>query len=172
MFGPNFCEGGKKEIVLQHIDGATLQCLIEFCYKGRTTITTDNVEDLIDAAASMEFVRLEQDCCKFLIDYLRVDNCLDALLIADKYNFEELSKKSLKFIRDHFEDVPIADMLEISYTYFTELLKYEDHKIHERIVFDRLVRWIDYDKKERTKYVPSLIVYIRLEHITDKVNRC
>lgn len=172
MLGPNFCEGGKNEIVLKDIDGPTLQLLIDFCYTGRTTITRDNVEELIDAAASMEFVRLEQDCCKFLIDNMAVNNCLDALFIAEKYNSKELSNKSLKFIRDHFGHVPIADVVEISYANFTELLKYEDHKIHESIVFDRLVQWIDHDRKERTKYVASLVKYIRLQHIPDKVIRC
>lgn len=171
MFGPDFREGNEEEIVLHDIDGATLRLLIDFCYAGHTTITRDNVEDLIDAAARMEFVKLEQDCCKFLIDILAIDNCVDALLIADKYNFTELKQKALNFIRNHFEDVAVDDLVEINYKNFAELLKYEHYKIHESTIFDRLVRWISHDKKERAEYVPLLVECVRLEHIPDEVIR-
>lgn len=171
MLGPNFREGSENEIVLRDIDGTTLQLVIHFCYAGHTKITTDNVEELIDAASRMEFLRLEQDCCDFLIDNLTVENCVDALLIADKYNFSELNQKALQFIRDHFEAVPIADVLEVSHENFDELLKYAHYRIEESIIFDRLVQWVGHNKVERAKYVPALAEHIRLEHISDEVIR-
>lgn len=170
MLGPNFREGSEEEIVLPHINGTTLQLLIDFCYFGHATITRDNVEELIEAAASMEFVQLEQDCCEFLIDNLTVDNCLDALFMADTYNSTKLKQKTLQFIRDHFEDVALVDVHDISYENVVELLKYEQYKIPECIIFDRLVRWIYHNRKERTKYVPVLVQYVRLEHIQDDVS--
>lgn len=171
MLGPNFREANEKEIVLHDIDGATLQLLINFCYAGRITITSDNIEDLVDAAARMELIPLEQDCCKFLIDNLTIDNCLDVLFIADKYNFTQLNQKTLDFMCEHFEDIPIADMVEINYKNFNELLNYGNYKFPESIVFDRLVRWCGHNERERAKYVPLLVDYIRLECIPDEVIR-
>lgn len=169
MLGPNFREGNEKEIVLHGIDGFTLQHLIDFSYAGGTTITTDNFEALLDAAASMEFVELEQDCCKFLMDNLSLGNFPDALFFADKYSFEKLKQKALNLIRDHFEDIPVVDLLEISYESFVELLKYEHSKIEESVLFDRLAQWVGHNKTERAKHVPSLVKHIRMQHITDEV---
>lgn len=171
MLGPNFREGNEKEIVLHGIDGSTLQHLIDFSYAGGTIITTDNIEALLDAAASMEFVELEQDCCKFLMDNLSLGNFLDALFFADKYSFEKLKQKALNLIRDHFEDIPVVDLLEISCESFVELLKYERFKIEECVLFDRLAQWVGHNKTERAKHVPSLVKHIRMQHITDEVIR-
>lgn len=84
---------------MDRIVRSTPKLLIAFCNTGHIVITSDNIEDIIDAAASMEFVQLEKGCCQHLISNLEVDNCMDALLLADKYNLAKLNQESLKFTR-------------------------------------------------------------------------
>lgn len=61
LFGPNFDAGRDNEIVMKEIGGPMLKLIIDFCYTGRVTLTEVNVNDVLEAASSMELTKLEQN---------------------------------------------------------------------------------------------------------------
>lgn len=169
LLGPNFREGAEKNVVLGGIDGPTLKKIIDFIYTGRITIANSSVVDILDAASRMELVSLEARCTTFLENNLKIGNCVNALVNADKYQLKALLPKALDFIRENFEDVPADDIPKIDEEHFQALLKHDQLSGAESDIFDRLVLWITQNKKKKAKFESSFLRLIRLPLIPIEV---
>lgn len=173
LLGPNFREGSNNEdIILPHIDGTTLRLVIDYCYTGRIDINNNNVNSIVCAASSMEFIELEQLCCQFLGQNLCTDNCIETFLLADKFSFDSLKRKAFLRILNHFENVPPEEFLRFDVKNLMELLNYDKIEASEETVFDRLRLWMETNSSESEDRGPELLRCIRLECLSAKVSAC
>lgn len=169
LLGPNFEEGRKKEVTIADIDGPTLKQIIGYCYTGRISITEENIMQIVWPASTMGFVDIEKKCRSFWSDTLTATNCVETFVLADKLGFLKLRKKSLGFICVLFQFVPADDLHCLQFPYFAELL--QCHEIHalEDSICRRLVQWVEHSVMERSKHVPDLLKWIRMENLSTQV---
>lgn len=98
FLGPNFKEGHGAEVTIADIDGSTLKSIINFCYTGKIEINVENIMQLVWSASTMGFVYIERECKQFWCDNLTASNCVEFFVMADKFGFLELRRKSLAYI--------------------------------------------------------------------------
>lgn len=170
LLGPNYKETRQNEVVLKELDGKTLETVIHFCYSGHVEITGDTIGDIMAAASSMELVHLEQRCSHFWNDKLNIANCVEILMIADKYMLKDLWNESLNYASEKFDKIPKADMCKLDEKNFDAILAKDKIGVAESYIFDCFVKWVSYDEKNRSKFVATLAKSIRLQHIPVEVN--
>lgn len=169
MLGPDFREGSQNEIELKGVDGPTLKAIICYIYCGFVELTKDNIEDILDAASSMELISLEEKCGKYLQENLTKESCVKTLILADKYSFGQLSTNALYFVCEHFENVPMAEVLQIESSSFNEILKNDKTTGSETQIFHCLVEWVGANVEERAKSVPEILKSVHLEFMPGEV---
>lgn len=169
LLGPNFKEGQEEDVTIYNIYGSTLKAIIDFCYSGCIKITNENVMEIIEAASAMEFVRIEKKCEHFWSENLALSNCLDTFLSADKYSLKDLREKSLNFICEQFEALPVTELQKINANFIADLLKCDKIHAREEFIFRRLAEWAGYHETTRAKYVPDLLKLIQLDKISQPV---
>lgn len=172
LLGSKRPEMDQDEVILSDIDGATLKTIIQFCYSGHAQITCDTADDVMTAAIDMELNYLEEICLDFWNDKLAIDNCVTQLMFASKYDLIEMWNNSLFFICDKFEQIPIADMVELDEENFEAILKEDEIAADESTIFSRFVEWVQHDKAERAQYVATMTNSIRLQHMPTEVGTC
>lgn len=167
--GPNFQEGSQNEFVLDDTDGETVKAIVVFCYTGHINLTEENVGNFLAIASSVELGLLEKKCVQFYNDKLSVTNAIATSMIADKYSAAELRQRAFGLICDSFEMVPTTDIQQLDYRLLCELLKRNELKATEALVFERLVEWFQSNEAEHKPHMPALLKLIRLEHIPPQV---
>lgn len=169
LLGPNFKEGTEKEVVLKKIDGSTLKTIIYYIYAGHVKLTEDNIVNVLAAASGMELVSLEEKCSEYLQENLTKENCLDVLSLADKYGIGQLRTNALNLVCAHFENIPLADILQLDGIVFNDLLKCEHFEANETKIFESLAEWVQQNESKRAKFMPELLQSIRLEYLPGEV---
>lgn len=171
MLGPNFKEASEDVIRLKNVDGPTLRKIIHYIYAGHIELTDENVESVLSAASNMELVMLEEICEKYLEEHLNGENCLQVLMLAEKYNLTKSNVKSnaLKSVCDHFESIPKADMMHVGGNILAEIFQYDGFRVPEEQIYNCVVEWSKQDEVARAAFVPNILRSVRLEHIPWKV---
>lgn len=158
-----------NEFVLEGTDGKTVKAIVDYCYTGRIDLAEENVGQFLAIASGVGLDFLESECCQFYADKLSVTYCVDAFTFADKYGLADLRLKAFDLICDKFEKVPSAEIQKLDHRLLEEVLKCNEIKGPEGLVFDRLMEWFQNNEEERERYMPQLLELIRLEYITQKV---
>lgn len=167
---PDFCEVTRKEIVFKDIDASTLKAVLDFIYSGCIEITLANISEIVAAASSMELIALGKKCGEIWAADLSVESCVDKFLTADKFRLTDLRSKALKFICEHFEDVPVEDIQQIDEKNLQDVLSNDEILAPETIVVDRLIQWITKNETEGKKIDSNLLKLVRLKHIPSTVS--
>lgn len=95
---------------------------------------------LVWSASTMGFVHIERGCEEFWCDNLAASNCVEIFVLADKFGFIELRRKSLAYICVLFKFVPEDDLKCLQFSNFPELLKCNEIHASEDSIFQRLVK--------------------------------
>lgn len=171
MLGPSYEEANQNGIVLNHIDGVTLNTIINCCYNCPIKITSDNVDDIMAAASNMKLIQLERKCSGYWNAKLDAGNCVNIMLFADRYNAKDLWNKAIRCICEHFEEIPNVDMVTIDRRNFGEILQGETISAAKHYIFNCLLQWVQHDESNRSQFVGTLANSIRLEHMPIEVNK-
>lgn len=92
-----------------NIDSEALEMIITFCYSGGVELTVDNVESVLAGAKELQIDSLVLLCGDMLEDTLSINNCIQYLQIADKYDLDVLKGNALAIISDvlpHVNELP------------------------------------------------------------------
>lgn len=173
MFTNNLKERNQHEIILQEIHGDYLKVLIDFCYSGLMDINPRNVYQILETSTRLEFIHIETKCRIFLLENLKVSNCLSMWTSLENFlNFEELSQSALQIAKQNFADVIEQDaFLLLSVNHVFELLGSEELNVwSEEEVFNALTKWINYEETERKQHAVFLLSSIRLTELRSEVS--
>lgn len=163
--GPNFKEANKSEFVLDDTDGETVKAIVDFCYTGHINLTEENVEKFLTIASSIQIDLLEEKCCQFYNDKLGVNNCVNTLIVADKYSAPNLRQTAIDMVCKSFEEIPSADIQRLDHRLLKEILKCDKIQANEELVYQRLLEWFHCEDGEHVQQMPELLKLIRLKHI-------
>ena len=158
-------ESRKDHIEIKDVDPNSLDALVNFAYTASLTISTDNVESLMTAAAMLVFNTAFEACADFLISQLHPSNCLGIRQFAENLNCTRLVAKSSQFFLHHFLDVVKMEeqYLALDAEVFRHLLCSDRINVaYEEKVLEALLQWVEYSPNERKIPFPNLFQCIRL----------
>jgi len=104
-------ESGMKEseirvIDLKYMDVGILKAILKFIYGGEIDNLEKNAVDLLKAAGMFILEDLKTVCEKYLLaNYMKVDNVIDVLVMAETHNAVSLKKAAIEMIVDNKDDI-------------------------------------------------------------------
>ncbi|KAK9407999.1 calicin [Crotalus adamanteus] len=81
---------------------ALMEELLDYFYTGRIVISEKNVEELLKGAKYFSSQTLRSHCSDFLLRSLKMENCLQHILIATTYDLKDIRNAAYDGIRENF----------------------------------------------------------------------
>jgi hypothetical protein len=99
MFGSNFKESVENVIEIQEPDEALFKLLIKMMYfNDFSALTYELAMDLIALAQKYIFSRLIESCSKTILNNLKIETCVDILVVAESLESKELKNAVINFV--------------------------------------------------------------------------
>ncbi|EDO34507.1 predicted protein, partial [Nematostella vectensis] len=167
MFTTDMIEKEQERVILKKLKPSVVKEILDFLYTGRIEIDNKNVRDLLEASSFLIISSVTDKCWQFLEEYLNVETCLIVLSIADEFYNLDLNKKALKFLcREFLSVAKTREFLELSTAEIKELLSSDDIYLDDEIqLLEILIKWVNFDRSNRRKYIPELMKLVRFHFI-------
>ena len=82
------------QVELKGVTAAGLQTLLQYAYTGHVVITPTNLQNVIEAAAHLQFQDVLEFCARYIGDRLTIDNCMEFFHMAELYELGNCQKVS------------------------------------------------------------------------------
>lgn len=165
MFSSPMVESNAKEVLIQSVDGETLELLVNYCYTGALFhLNEENVEKILSSACLFQMPAVIQACSNFLGKQLHITNAIGFTLFAEQQNCDDLYQLSLSFTAKNFMEIyqNSEEFLRMNVEQLSTLLKNNDLNVtSEEDVFKALVKWLNHSD-ERKKNIQSLLPLVKL----------
>ncbi|CAG5933564.1 unnamed protein product [Menidia menidia] len=170
-----FTEDGKeventKEVVVEDVNPAILDMIIQYLYSAEIDLTDDNVQDIIAVANRFQIPSVFTVCVNYLQKKLSLGNCLAIFRMGLVLSCPRLAVAARNYIADRFELLYKED----------EFLKLAAHELfaviggdslnveREEVVFEAVMAWVRYDKEKRTKVLKDAFNCVRFRLLPEK----
>ncbi|CAG2255921.1 Kelch-like protein 20,Kelch-like protein 38,Kelch-like protein 28,Kelch-like protein 24,Kelch-like protein diablo [Mytilus edulis] len=164
MFTSELREEKNSGIIFNDISAWTMKRIIDYIYTGKLEINTDNVQELLVAGSMLQYEAIVDSCCKFLKCQLDPYNCLGIEKFAQMHSCHRLEEEAYKHALENFSVV--TEQVEFLELTVDSLIRYVSSDWidvrTEEIVYDAVIKWIEFDVDERKKYITQLLENIRL----------
>ena len=155
----------RKEVIIPGVSSNIMKLIIDYAYTRDITITPDNIEQLLPAADQFHVNGLVKACCDYLASELTPENCIGIFKFARTYYCHNLERTSFRFLMQNFSEVftHSSEFLQLPVDEVCYILESDELNVkNEEIVFDSVLRWIDYDPERRKSSISQLLRCIRL----------
>ncbi|XP_029456912.1 kelch repeat and BTB domain-containing protein 8 isoform X2 [Rhinatrema bivittatum] len=158
MFTSGLTESTQKEVQLVGVEAESMHLVLNYAYTSRVVLTEVNVQALFTAASIFQIPSLQDQCALFMISRLDPQNCTGVFIFADHYGHQELKDRSQDYIRKKFLCVTKEqEFLQLTKDQLMSILDSDDLNVdREEYVYDGIVRWFEYDRKEREMHLPEI----------------
>ncbi|KAM8960507.1 calicin [Pelodytes ibericus] len=161
-----------------YISPRSVEQLLDYFYTGKVILSNSNVEEIAYGAIYFSLLNLKDHCESYLRKNTQKGNCLHNLLLAEKFNMENLKDFAYGFFRNTFYSmVPSGDnSMEISKNLlkcppliFSRLIKDDDLCVrNEEQVLWSLIKWVEHKPHDRIIYFDRLFSHVSLNGIPNK----
>ena len=156
-----------KEIVLQELSPSVLVSIIEYLYTGALTITTENAQDIFNAAVLLQLKTLRTVTENFLVKCISPQNCLQVMTLAHKCDSHQLLETARRCMGNNFTKVvETGNYLSVEAKDLKSVISSDFLVIsNEMEVYEAVKRWIENDREQRLSYVPLLMSQVRFRFL-------
>ncbi|XP_063727897.1 kelch-like protein diablo [Symsagittifera roscoffensis] len=163
MFTNNLAETHQDAIVLNEVDSAAVEALIDFCYTGSIVVEITNVQVLLPAACLLQIEEVLEVCCEFLKKQLDPTNCLGIRAFADTHSCRELLRVADKYTYDKIQEVMQSDeFLLLSKEQLIGIISSDEINVrNEEQVFNAVMQWVKYDLTNRRVFLSQVLGNVR-----------
>lgn len=169
LFTDSLNHTDRREVVIPGVSAEIMETIIDYAYTTETTITAENVEEILPAADQFHVVGLIKACCDFLFSEMAPENCIGIRKFANFYFCHNLEQSAINYIMSKFSEVvsKSTEFLQLNIDEVCALLSsdYLNMK-NEEHVFEAALRWIDYEPNSRKIHIARLLYTIRLGLLT------
>lgn len=171
-----FSEDGKeksspsKEVVLENLDPAIMDMIVNYLYSAEIDITDDNVQDVLAVANRFQIPSLFTVCVNYLQKKLSLGNCLAIFRLGLVMNCPRLAMAARDYIAERFEILSSEqDFLEFNPPELFAIIGSNALNVEkEEMVFELLMKWIRKDKENRTKHLGEGFEHVRFRLLPEK----
>lgn len=169
-----FTEDGKementKEVVLEDVDPAILDMVVQYLYSAEIDLTDDNVQDIIAVANRFQIPSVFTVCVNYLQKKLSVSNCLAIFRMGLVLSCHRLASAARTYIADRFELLYQKDeFLQLAAHELFAVIGGDSLNVEkEELVFEAVMAWVRHDK-ERVKVLKDAFNCIRFRLLPEK----
>ncbi|KAJ8317347.1 hypothetical protein KUTeg_005251, partial [Tegillarca granosa] len=169
LFSNELFDTDRREVIIPGVSADIMEMIIDYAYTRDAPITSETVERLLPAADQFHVAGLIKACCDFLQSEIDSENCIGIRNFARTYFCHALERHAFRYILHNFGDIFTRSMeyLQLNIDEVCEILSSDDLNVkNEEIVFDAVIRWIDYDTERRKCHIPCLLKCVRLGLLT------
>ena len=146
----------------------SLESILKYIYTAKIDINPSNVEDILYASKQLGIDDLIRMTSEYL-DSFSFGDVMDFMANDLRREGSEIIFFELyKYIMKHLDKISrTPEYLESSAFVVKTILKDSNLEVNSELeVFDAAMRWIDYDKQGRTKYIREIMKVVRFTLIT------
>ncbi|MCJ8732740.1 hypothetical protein PDJAM_G00214770 [Pangasius djambal] len=171
-----FSEDGKdksrpgKEVVLEDVDPAIMDMIVNYLYSAEIDISDDNVQDVLAVANRFQIPSVFTVCVNYLQKRLALGNCLAIYRVALVMDCPRLAMAARDYIAERFELLSKEqDFLEFNPPELFAIIGSDALNVEkEEQVFELLMKWIRKDKEDRAKHLGDGFEHIRFRLLSEK----
>ncbi|XP_066908319.1 kelch-like protein 10 [Halyomorpha halys] len=155
----------KRDIILPGITKDIMHSLLEYVYLRKISITMNNVTRLLSAADYLSILGVLQLCCDYLKSQLNPENCIGILMYSRDHFCTDLEKEAFTYVMRNFVKVSqqSLEILELDVEEIRDIIGSDELNVKsEELVWEFVLRWINYDAEKRKKHIVVLMGQIRL----------
>lgn len=169
MFTNEMLECSQDIIEIQGLSEEAVVQLINFIYTRKITISIDNIEALLTAAAVFQLDLVVHACCEFMKRHLHPSNCLEMRAYAELHGCVDFIDAADVYSRSCFLSLLNTGALrKTSFRHFLSIISGDDLFIKgEEQVFEAVIAWVRFDLVSREQYLPELFSHVRLPLISN-----
>ena len=163
MFTEGFQESAQDEVELCGVTAKGLEALLDYAYTGSVVINSANLQEVLEAAAHLQYNEVQEFCAQYLKDEVNIENCLQFLKMAEMYELIDCQKKTMHFILQNF--IPVAqntDFQDVSVELLCAFLMDDALRAESELeVFAVAIKWLNLtpERKALAKQVLPLVRY-------------
>uniref|UniRef100_A0A3Q2DPB5 Kelch like family member 10 n=2 Tax=Cyprinodon variegatus TaxID=28743 RepID=A0A3Q2DPB5_CYPVA len=148
--------------------------IIDFAYTGYVPLTNENALELFIMADHFGISGLLQACSDFLEKHLSPLNCIQIWKLTYTFYHPELRDNAFSYVLRHFEEVvsTCGDFLLLSAQSLADIIGSDLLIVkREEIVYEAILKWMNYAPEERKEYSSLLFPKVRLAWMSPKYLR-
>lgn len=105
MFTHNMKEKMIDKVIVKNMKMEVFREFLRFIYTGCIEVKLEMVHELLAAANHYALNCLKHVCERRLLSEMKIENVVDILLVADRYNVKDLKEEAIHFITIHSKDI-------------------------------------------------------------------
>ena len=141
MFDHDFLENKTNVVDIPDIEYAILQEMLRYIYTNRVKNFENLAGELLLASDKYQIDDLKEKCAEVLCENITIENAIDTLHLADKFNVDRLKDKVINFIKLHFKEIMNLDSYKFAVA-FKSLQKKPDNQPSTSLAASLLVSFI------------------------------
>ena len=158
----------ENSVTVHNIRPKIMKIILDYAYGDHITITTDNIDELLEASDYLQFSQLHSDCVKFISRTDVTDeNYLKVLIFAREKKLYSLLETCQTYIKNNFLQLFLQKQFSTipndSIADFFNLLNHGN--VSSKLLYHAIVKWIVFDEEGREKYFSQLFQLVNLDEI-------
>ena len=168
MFLSPMKERYQDTVVINELDGESVNSLIEYIYTGSIDINAGNVMALLSSADFLQMDDIKKFCFEYFKTTLSVENCLEIFISSVTYNNPSPLNKTLELISNNFDVISEKDTFRsLSKDKLDSLLsKISKYDVQKESIYLAVLNWVKHDEG-RKQYFASLFLTFDLCKFSD-----
>ena len=138
MFEHNMQETKTGQVNIQDAQLDIFKQLLHYIYCGRLPmpLTESTSHSLLIVAEKYDVVDLKEECAKFLVSTIRMDNAINLLLVAHQQSVEKMKEGVIYFIKQNAKQIVKLDDWDMLIKNYPELSVLVTRRIIENAIFN------------------------------------
>lgn len=169
MFDSGLDESTSGKVELKGADPQILRSIIDYIYTAEITITTENAQRLLQACDQFRLDSLQEACENFILQEIEPFNCIGFYKFSKLLALKKLRHGARTEMLTKFKEI-VQTSTEFKELSSDELIEYvSDDELNvetENVVFDAVVKWVEFDTSVRRYAFDAIIKHVRLPFTT------
>ena len=145
-----------------------VELVIDYAYGNNLVLNSENAYQLLEVAAYLEIAHLQHYCIQYLLNNLSLECALKTWKYANKYDNNNFLAKCESFVANNLQVL----LGEKRYLFFDieSFKRFINMKVNlnmQETMYECIMNWINYDKKDRRKYFKDLYQLIDVDKLSD-----
>lgn len=169
MCNSGFEEEKHNMATIECVTADAMEQILDYMYTGQISITSENVDVILQGADPFLMSQLKEYCYRFLTQNMDASNCFVVRHLADLYGFIDLYERSKMYIRNQFMQVAqnsLEDIIRLNFEEILEIIKDEDIRVEkEETIYELVIAWVKFDVERRSRFFLELLKHVRLPQL-------
>ena len=154
-------------VTVHNVSAETMEMVLNYIYGEYVSITNQNIDDLFAASDYLQIFTLNSACVEYISDTkIDKENYLAFWIFAKENYIQDMLQRCYSFVKKECFTIFRQELfLSIPIEHLENILELRNVSFPEHILFEVIIRWVEYDKEQRKDYFPKLFELVNFDHL-------